>query len=254
VPLIINGPQGGGTYQSYLNNCTVVFNSGGSPGVSGGATNCIIYYNTNGLSTNWAGAGYRNCCTFPLPGPGFGNIGNITNAPLFVDNNGDFHLQSSSPCINAGNNASVSVTADFDGNPRIQGGTVDIGCYEYQSPMSVISYAWLQQYGLPTDGSVDYSDLDGTAFDVYQDWLAGLNPTNPASVLAVSSPAPTNNFSGIVVSWQSVTNISYSVQRSTNLPSFTTIQSGIAGHTNSTSYTDTSATNNVPYFYRVTTP
>jgi hypothetical protein len=169
---------------------------------------------------------------------------------------GNFQLQSTSPCINAGNNAYVATAIDLAGNPRIAGGTVDIGAYEYQTPTSVISYAYFQQYGLPTDGSVDFKDLDGTAFNVYQDWVAGLNPTNPASILAMLTPVTTNTATGVTVTWQSVSGISYLLQRSTNLlsqPPFSTIQSNITGlaNTNTTSYTDTSATNNVPYFYRV---
>ena len=129
-----------------------------------------------------------------------------------------------------------------------------MGAYEYQTPTSVISYAYLQQYGLPTDGSVDFADLDGTAFNVYQDWIAGLNPTNPASILAMLTPASTNTATGIKVTWQSVTGILYFLQRSTNLesqPPFTTIVKSVTGQTNTTSYTDTTATGDVPYFYRV---
>ncbi len=249
--IVQNSAQGrfgqGATYDCYLNNCTIVSNIFGI--VGGGATNCISYYSI-GVTPNYSGGTFKNCCTFPLPT----GTGNITNAPLFVSLSGDFHLQSVSPCINSGNNNYVSISADLDGNPRIAGGTVDIGAYEYQSPASVISYAYLQQYGLPTDGSVDYADLDGTGFDVYQDWIAGLNPTNPASVLALQPLPPTNNASGITVSWQSVSGILYNLQRATNLsgqPPFTTIQSNIVGQAVTTSYTDTAATNNVPYFYRV---
>ena len=46
-------------------------------------------------------------------------VGNLTNAPLFADEaDGDLHLRRDSPCINAGDNGSVSASTDLDGNPR----------------------------------------------------------------------------------------------------------------------------------------
>ena len=44
-----------------------------------------------------------------------------------------FHLKSSSPCINAGDNSlwdGVADPVDLDGTPRIRNGIVDIGCFE----------------------------------------------------------------------------------------------------------------------------
>ena len=251
--------EGGGAFYSTLFNCTVVSNSasfGGGIYYAGGAPvsasyNSIVYNNLANTGPNYEGGTFSYCDTAPLPS----GRGNISNNPVFVNlAGGDYHLQSNSPCINSGNNAYIATATDFDGNPRIQGGTVDIGAYEYQTPTSIISYAWLQQYGLPTDGSVDSTNLDGTVFDVYQDWIAGLNPTNPASILAMSTPTATNNTSGIIVTWQSVTGILYNLQRSTNLTSFATIQANISGQADTTSYADTTATNSGPYFYRIGVP
>lgn len=241
---------GGGVYYSVLTNCTVVSNSAASVGGVNGAVivNSIVYDNA-GVNIQ-DGRTVLYTCT--IPGMG---TGGITNAPLFVNEAaGDLHLQSNSPCINSGKNAYVTSSTDFDGNPRIVGGTVDMGAYEYQTPTSVISYAWLQQYGLPTDGSVDYADLDGTTFNVYQDWIAGLNPTNSASVLAMQTPVINTNSTGLTVSWLSVNNRTYYLQRATNLaaqPAFSTIQSNITGQAGTTGFVDSTATNRGPYFYRV---
>ncbi len=133
---------GGGADSSTFNNCTLAGNSASSSG--GGASqsllnNCIVYFNTAPDGPNFApptqyyiGCTLNYCCTTPTPDDG---VGNITNEPSLADlAGGDFHLLNNSPCINSGNNSFVTITNDFDGNPRIAGGTVDIGAYEYQTP------------------------------------------------------------------------------------------------------------------------
>jgi len=56
--------------------------------------------------------------------------GNNINAPPKLTS--DFVLQSDSPCINTGNNSAPSLSAtDYAGNPRIFGGVVDMGAYEF---------------------------------------------------------------------------------------------------------------------------
>jgi hypothetical protein len=247
---------GGGAYGAIntpLNNCTIVGNTATNNG--GGVSGCtinnsIIYYNTAPTGSNWNSSAFILSCSTPA------KSGVITNEPVFVNMaGGDFHLQSNSPCINAGNNSYVTSATDLDGNPRVVGGTVDIGTYEYQSPVSMVSYLWLEKYRLTITSNIDTSSPNGTGFTVYQDWVAGLNPTNPASVLVMLPVTTTNTTSGIKVTWQSVSGINYNLQRTTNLPTaFSTIQSNIVGNAGTTSYMDTSATNGGLYFYRVGVP
>ena len=285
--------SGGGVYGGSLNNCLVVSNSasyggavaadlfapptvlnscticGNSASIQGGglfsaaqvapsylfATDCIVFGNTAPTGSNYFFAFseeliFNCCCTAPLPTNG---TGNITGDPQLVNPGaGDFHLQTNSPCINSGNNASAPAGTDLDGNPRIVGGTVDIGAYEFQTPSSVLSYAWAQQYGLPTDGTADFADPDHDGMNNWQEWKAGTIPTNAASVLQLSSPS--NSVSGMIVTWQSVSGVTYYLQRSTNLsaqPVFSTIQSNIVGQTGTTSYLDTNAAGHDLSIYRV---
>ena len=247
-----SGDRGGGACWSVLNNCTVVDNR--ASGWGGGATdstlnNCILFTNAAPDSPEHAYCTLNFCCT-PAPADG---PGNITNAPLFVDEaNGDFRLQTNSPCINAGRNAYAPNLSDLGGNPRIVRNTVDIGAYEFQGNGSLISYAWLQQFGLLTDGSVDLTDGDGDHHSTWQEWRADTIPTDALSVLRMT--ATTNAPEGTEVTWQSVATRTYFLERATNLASpspFLTLTTNIAGQSGTTTYTDTSAASTSPCFYRV---
>lgn len=57
---------------------------------------------------------------------------NITDDPHFISAGTDFHLKANSIAIDAGMNDADIGSTDFDGNPRISGGTVDCGCFEKQ--------------------------------------------------------------------------------------------------------------------------
>ena len=66
-----------------------------------------------------------------------GTTGNISADPKFAST-GDFHLQGTSPAIDAGNSSALSLPAtDLDGMPRISGVAVDQGVYEFQQPIVV---------------------------------------------------------------------------------------------------------------------
>lgn len=229
-----------------LNNCTLTAN--GSAAYKSSLYNCIVY--SNYIKNYDYNCTLNYCCTTPPPTNG---VSNITNAPLFIDEaNGDLRLQSNSPCINAGNNASAPAGPDLDGNPRIAGGTVDIGAYEFQSPVSKISYAWLQQFGLPINDCTDTADPDGDGMNNWQEWVCGTNPTNALSVLRMLPPSTAA--SGFNVSWQSVTTRNYVLERSTNLvaqPAFLPLATNIPGQIGTTTFTDANAIGAGPWFYRV---
>jgi hypothetical protein len=87
---------------------------------------------------------------------------------------------------------------------------------------------------------------------IWQEWRAATVPTNAASALRLLSP--TRDLSGLMVTWQSVTNRAYSVQRTTDLrqpPTFFTLTNNLPGQPGTTSFTDSNATGPGPFFYRV---
>jgi hypothetical protein len=247
--------SGGDRSHSVLNNCTLTGNSAqyGGGDTRSALNNCIVYDNTAANGPNYFGSYFSYSCTTPLPTNG---VGNITNTPLFVDAAaGNFHLQSNSPCINAGLNAYASGILDLDGNPRIVGdvwaGTVDMGAYEFQSPRSVISYAWLIQNGLPIDGSADLADTDGDGANNFNEWNSGMSPTNSLSVLRMLTPLVSSN--AVVIRWQSVRGQTYFVERSTTLWREGPYQiiATIIGEEGTTTFTDTGVVGVEVFFYRV---
>jgi hypothetical protein len=241
----------------WVNGCTVAGNEYGA--IGGTFINSIVFGNAD---FDWEfdsfyGLHFTSSCTDPIPTnyvttfSSMSAVDTFTNDPVFVNPAaGDYHLQPSSPCINSGKNSYVTASTDFDGNPRIKGGTVDIGAYEFQSPTSTISYAWLQQYGLPVNGIADLADTDRDGMNNWREWICGTDPTNSFSVLKMF--APSNTPPGLVLSWQSVAGRTYDLQRSdpANPTTFSSMQSNIVGQVGVTTFLD-SATNIGSHLYRV---
>ena len=134
---------GGGLYCSSANNCTLTHNNSGM--AFGDANNSVVW----GNDTNYcSGTQFSFSCTMPLPD----GDGNTDADPLFVDDaNSNFHLQLGSPCINAGTNGLAPMPFDLDDHPRIIGGTVDMGAYEWPGGLwcSFIAAPTLAALGTP---------------------------------------------------------------------------------------------------------
>jgi hypothetical protein len=248
---------GGGAFGGMLDNCTLTGNSADYGGGvhNGTLNNCIVYFN----SARYGGANFEQddgdgsldyCCTTPLPA----GKGNQANEPAFVDTNGwsNLRLLSNSPCINAGNNDYASGSTDLDGNPRIVGGTVDIGAYEFQTAASQISYAWLQQYGLPTDGSADFADSDGDRANNWQEWNCATVPTDALSALRLLTPQPDGT--NLVVTWESVSGLRYHLEGTKGLDtnsSFFSVATNLTGQAGTTTFIHTNGASAGVRFYRV---
>jgi len=165
-----------------LTNCTLSQNSA----VHGGAVycwdsnatiaNCILW--DNSPQEAYVGAGVPQVITYSDVRGGWSGDGNIDADPSFVqpgywDANGtpenpdddfwvagDYHLLTDSPCIDTGDPSYVADAnaIDLDGNPRVIGGYIDMGAYEY---------AYGELSDLNDDGIVNFRDY---AILVYH-WL-----------------------------------------------------------------------------------
>jgi hypothetical protein len=114
---------------------------------------------------------------------------------------------------------------------------------------------WKQQYGFdPLDPTVAGADPDHDGMNNLQEYLAGTNPTNAASRLAITSLVFTNG--NVQVNWSAVGGRSYVVQTN-SVPgnSFADASSVIAvpgTNTTVTNYLDPGvATNSQTRFYRI---
>ena len=123
--------SGGGSWAGALTNCTLVLNKanrGGGTYLSD-VRNCIVYYNMANTSSNCSGGSASYSCMTPLE-PGAGNF----SAPPGLAGFRNWRLVPGSPCIDAGSFSFAEDDFDLEGDPRIWGGGIDMGCDEFYSP------------------------------------------------------------------------------------------------------------------------
>ena len=114
---------------------------------------------------------------------------------------------------------------------------------------------WLIGYGF-TDSTAwaadETNDVNGNGLLTWQDYVAGLNPTNTSSVFAIQNLAPTGPSDKYQITFSTALNRTYRVETTSDLVTWQTLQDGIAGTGGDVTVTDTrflpTAT---PAFYRV---
>jgi hypothetical protein len=186
---------GGALYQcSNIRNNTIYGNSAffGNGGLyeCDAVANCIIWENTGPVPDQVRDCSMpAYCCVQEWAE---GGTGNISLDPRFVDpENGDFHLQPASPCIDAGSYVE-GLDADFEGDPRGydateeprgDGSDYDIGADEHVGEdvdEDGLPDWWEQAYF----GDLSHTpeeDYDGDGLNNLEEWLNSANPTEPDS-------------------------------------------------------------------------
>jgi hypothetical protein len=106
----------------------------------------------------------------------YGITGSIQNSifldPLFVNvSSYDFHLQASSPAINAGDSSylPISDVFDIDGEARLIGASVDLGVDEYNSTLGTSNFQEnkIYVYPNPTKGIINIKDIFKYNYKIY---------------------------------------------------------------------------------------
>ena len=157
---------------------TVYQNMGPAVYIGSGASNTVVKnnigYNNGSDSINNAGTGTtfsNNLFINPI----------FANASIF-----DFHLQSTSPAINAGATLGSPYNVDFEGTLRPQGSAYDIGAYEYVSaivtptPTPILNPTVTTNKSSYTAGETMTVTIDGGNSNV-QEWVALYVASNPDS-------------------------------------------------------------------------
>ena len=151
-------------------------------------TNCILWDGGNEI---WNEDNSVIRITYSDVQGGWAGTGNINANPLFVDSAiGNFHLLSDSPCIDAGTNTPPGglPTTDMDGNPRVIGGRIDMGAYEFNHipvadagpDRTVEAQAhWGATVTLDGSGSSDADSTPGTIDDINDFNWYQLDPCDP---------------------------------------------------------------------------
>lgn len=190
----------GGWGEPEILNCTIVNNLPGGIFTKSGegldVTNTIVWGNERYQIQTEESTATVSFCNIQ---DGYDGEGNMDADPCFFDPSigigpqydglaADWMLQSCSPCINSGKRISFSET-DLAGNPRINSDIIDIGAYENQSdlPLVTIAPSVTGDAGfvpLDTESSISFDIINTGRMDFN---IESLNIPNANSVFSIAN-------------------------------------------------------------------
>jgi hypothetical protein len=108
---------------------------------------------------------------------------------------------------------------------------------------------WLAQYGLPANADPN-SDPTHKGMTLMQQFIAGLNPNDPNSLLKFVGILPVPQ--GVQVQWSSVADTTYTLQQAKSLNGpFIAVQTNIIGTPGTNTFTVSMPTNTTTLFLRI---
>lgn len=96
-------------------------------------------------------------------------------------------------------------------------GTVAVSVTLLAAGSAGLPQSWEQAYWPGGNSGGATNDFDHDGLSNWAEWMAGSNPTNPASVLRVDVPGTSSDASRQILQWTSLSNREYKVQAATNL-------------------------------------
>lgn len=185
--------NGGGLMDCYgtIENNTIVYNSAGDRGSGlfycyGTVRNCILWQNS---SATGAQMDKSSTPSYSCIEGWNGGLDNISDDPLFVSApEDDYRLQAGSPCIDSGANGYWPSwpQRDHDGNCRLAGARIDMGCYEYGSSPDADGDLLADGDEAAQGTQPHLADTDGDSLVDGLEILRGSDPlaiTGPGSIL-----------------------------------------------------------------------
>ncbi|HEY3267011.1 MAG TPA: right-handed parallel beta-helix repeat-containing protein [Armatimonadota bacterium] len=135
-----------------LSNNIIAWNRGGGIAHQYGfviqsSHNCVYGNNYSNFTSNLSGT----------PNPLIGNGNLVVNPGLASMPYDDFHIRHDSPCRNAGDPAAIVDGTDMDGQPRVQGGAVDIGADESDGTAFPLTYNVVRVKPAGSDAGAGFS-------------------------------------------------------------------------------------------------
>lgn len=206
--VISNGGQvvNGDAYVAYVGNSDNVHVADGSLWQSGAlylgyqGTNASLVVNGGTvLATNLVvGAASPTCDNFVELDSGNVIVTNATGDAVLEVRNGRFILNGGTLQVD------TLVMTNGCGVLLRQEGTLRYSALVLDPNLSAVGdgipNGWKQQYGLdPLDPNLASEDVVGSGFTVLQDYLVGVDPTNPAAAFRITSVVPQGN--NVLVTW-----------------------------------------------------